>query len=276
MASRGARLLALVRDVARALRDHDLALYAAGLTFYAAIAVVPLLLIAVFLTALLVGDDTVTALGGRLAGYAPENLGLAAALEWLAAVGPNLGIASVLAALLPATTYGEGLARAFDRVAEREARAPGLLGRLRSLLVLPALPLVVTLGLGGVAVLPDLLGSGTGARVLGVYATFWIGWVSSSALVALVYRTFSEDRLPARALFWGTASTGSFLTGMSLGWVLILELGVQVGQAYGGSIPIATAVLASLYLFLVQVVLLVGYVLTLRLAGVSQGAPAGS
>lgn len=276
MASRRARLLALVRDVLRALRGHDLALYAAGLTFYASIAVVPLLLIAVSLTTLLVGDDTVTALGARLADYVPENLGLAAALEWLTRVGPDLGVASVLAALVPATTYGEGLARAFDRVARREQRAPGLRGRLRGLLLLPALPLVVTLGLGGVAVLPDLVGSGGGAQALGVYATFWIGWVSSSALVALVYRTFSEDRLPGRALFWGTASTGSFLTGMSLGWVLILELGVQVGQAYGGSVPIATAVLASLYLYLVQVVLLVGYVLTRRLAGVTPGARAGS
>lgn len=276
MASRRARLLALVRDVGGSLRGHDLVLYAAGLTFYASIAVVPLLLIAVFLTGLLVGDDTVTALGGRLADYVPENLGLAGALEWLSSVGPDLGLGAVLAALLPATTYGEGLARAFDRLGDREARAAGLLGRLRSLLLLPALPLVVTLGLGGVAVLPGALGTGNGARALGVYATFWIGWVSSSALVALVYRTFSEDRLPVKALFWGTVSTGSFLTGMSLGWVLILELGVQVGQAYGGSVPIATAVLASLYLFLVQIVLLVGYVLTLRLARVSRGAPAGS
>lgn len=186
MASRPARLLAVVRDAGLALRGHDLLLYAAGLTFYAAIAVVPLLLIAVFLASLLLGDDTVTALGRRLADYVPDNLGAAAALEWLAAVGPNLSVASVLAALLPATTYGEGLVRTFNRVARRQGRSPGLLGRLRSLLILPALPLVVTLGLGGVAVLPDALGSGAGARLLGVYATFWIGWVSSSAVVALV------------------------------------------------------------------------------------------
>ena len=252
--------------MARSLRGHDLVLFAAGLTFYAAIAVVPLLLLAVYLAGLALGEETVSRLGRELAEYAPENLGLAASLRSLADVGPRLGIAALLAALIPATTYGEGLARTFDGLADRtQGRARGLRGRLRSLVLLAALPPVVMVGMLGVTVLPDLLGFGTGARLLGVYATFWLGWISSSALLAVIYRAFTPAGLSARALFWGSASTGSFLTGMSLGWVLFLDFDVAIGRAYGGSTQIATAVLAAVYLFLVQIVLLTGYVLTLRL-----------
>lgn len=264
--SRRRALLGLLRAVARSLRGHDLVLFAAGLTFYAAIAVVPLLLIAVYLAGLALGEETVSRLGNDLAEYAPENLGLAAALRSLADVGPRLGFPALLAALIPATTYGDGLARTFDGLADRaEGRARSLRGRLRSLLLLAALPPVVMVGMLAVTVLPDLLGFGTGARLLGVYATFWLGWISSSGLLAVIYRAFTPAGLSARALFWGTASTGSFLTGMSLGWVLFLDFDVAIGQAYGGSTAIATAVLAAVYLFGVQIVLLVGYVATLRL-----------
>lgn len=264
--SRRRELLGLIRAVVRSLRGHDLVLFAAGLTFYAAIAVVPLLLIAVYLAGVALGEETVSRVGRDLAEYAPENLGLAAALRSLADVGPRLGPAALLAALIPATTYGEGLARTFDGLADRSPTGGrSLRGRLRSLLLLAALPPVVMVGMLAVTVLPDLLGFGTGARLLGVYATFWLGWLSSSLLLAVIYRAFTPDGLGVRALFWGTASTGSFLTGMSLGWVLFLDFDVAIGQAYGGSTQIATAVLAAVYLFLVQIVLLIGYVITLRL-----------
>jgi membrane protein len=257
------------------MRGHDLVLFAAGLTFYAAIAVVPLLLIAVYLAGLVLGEDTVGRLGSELADYAPENLGLADALRALADVGPRLGILSVLAALVPATTYGEGLARTFDGLADRaHRRGRGVRGRLKSLLLLAALPPVVAAGTLGVTVLPDLLGFGPAARVLGVYATFWLGWISSALLLAVVYVAFTPDPLGWRSVFWGAASTGSFLTGMSLGWVLFLQFDVAVGRAYGGSTAIATGVIAAVYLFLVQIVLLTGYVLTLHLA-VRGGRPLG-
>jgi hypothetical protein len=45
------------RGVAGQVRRHDLPFYAAGLTFYAAIAVVPLLLVAWFVTSLVLGDE---------------------------------------------------------------------------------------------------------------------------------------------------------------------------------------------------------------------------
>ena len=112
-------------EVVRHVRRHDLVFYAAGLTFYAGIAVVPLLLVAWFVTSLVLGDDLVRTLTLALAEYAPTSLGLQEGVRSLGEVGPRLGIASFAAALVPATSYGDGLVRAFDRVAERDRRAKG-------------------------------------------------------------------------------------------------------------------------------------------------------
>ena len=58
------------------MRRHDLVFYAAGLTFYAGIAIVPLLLVAWWVTSLVLGDDLVRTLTLALAEYAPTSLGL--------------------------------------------------------------------------------------------------------------------------------------------------------------------------------------------------------
>lgn len=264
--SRWDRLRTLMGAVMARLARHDLILLAAGLTFYAAIAVVPLLLVSLWAIGLVIGRDTVRDLTLRLAEYAPEQLGFADQVEGLAEIGPQLGLVSFLAALIPATSYGEGLVRAFDRIAEENTRAKSLRGRILSLALLAALPVAVVVGLGAVAVLPDMLGLGGGAIVLGVYLTFWVGWIAASILLAATYRAFTPRKVSGRALFWGSVSTASFLTGMSLGWLLVLQFGVDVGRAYGGSTMLGTLVLFAIYLFLVQVVCLVGYALTLELA----------
>jgi uncharacterized BrkB/YihY/UPF0761 family membrane protein len=72
-------------EVAREVRRHDLPFYAAGLTFHAAIAVVPPLLVAWFVTSLVLGDEVVgtltLALGRTAAGGAERSEDLAAALR---------------------------------------------------------------------------------------------------------------------------------------------------------------------------------------------------
>jgi uncharacterized BrkB/YihY/UPF0761 family membrane protein len=89
------------------VRRHDLLFYAAGLTFHVPIAVVPLL-VAWFVTSLVLGDEPVTTLTLALAEYAPTSLGLQEGVGSLGEVGPRLGIAAFAAALGPATSYGNG------------------------------------------------------------------------------------------------------------------------------------------------------------------------
>ena len=69
----------------RAVRGHDLALYAAGVTFYAAIGFVPLLLLALYLAGLLAGAETVRSLAYDLTELLPSNLGAQDAGHFLAA-----------------------------------------------------------------------------------------------------------------------------------------------------------------------------------------------
>jgi len=70
-----AETAALLRGAAGLLRGRDVALIAAGLTFYAGIAVVPLLLVAFSLTALLTSAERVRELSDRLAQLLPPELG---------------------------------------------------------------------------------------------------------------------------------------------------------------------------------------------------------
>jgi membrane protein len=261
----------VVPEVVRQIRRRDLVFYAAGLTFYAGIAVVPLLLVAWFVTSLVLGDAVVRTLTTALAAYAPTSLGLRNGVRSLGEVGPRLGIASLVAALVPATSYGDGLVRAMDRIAERDRRAKGLRGRLLALVFVAALPPVVMAELGAVAVLPGALGFTGRFDLVSVAVAFVVGWLSAGLLVGVLYRAFSPRPLAAGPLALGAALTGSFLSGMSLTWLFLLRFGVDVGIAFGGSDLLGTVVVAAVYLYLVQVVLLGGYVLTLVLAGRSVG-----
>jgi membrane protein len=257
----------VVGELLAQVRRHDLAFYAAGLTFYAGIAVVPLLLVAWFVTSLVLGDELVRTLTSALAAYAPTSLGLREGVRSLGEVGPRLGIASLAAALVPATSYGDGLVRALDRIAGRDRRAKGLRGRLRALLFVASLPPVVLGELGAVAVLPGTLGFTGRFNLASVAAAFVVGWPSAGLLVGVLYRAFSPRRLPPGPLAVGAALTGAFLAGMSLTWLFLLRFGVDVGVAFGGSDLLGTVVVAAVYLYLVQLVVLGGYVLSLVLAG---------
>jgi len=259
------------REVARQVRRHDLPFYAAGLTFYAAIAVVPLLLVAWFVTSLVLGEEVVRTLTLALAEYAPTSLGLREGVRSLGEVGPRLGIASLAAALVPATSYGDGLVRALDRIAERDRRGKGLRGRGLALVFVAALPPVVMGELGAVAVLPGALGFTGRFNLVSVGVAFAVGWVSASLLVGVLYRAFSPRPIGIGALALGAALTGSFLAGMSLTWLFLLRFGVDVGIAFGDSDLLGTVVVAAVYLYLVQVVLLGGYLLSLALGRAAAG-----
>jgi membrane protein len=262
--SNATRFRALATDVGSCLHGHDLWLYAAGLTFYTSIAAVPLLLLCLAFAGAIVGQAAVEELTARLISYLPGDVRDLIALGPVHDMNLMVGGAALLAALIPATSYGEGLSRAFGRFAD-QARSRALRGRLLSLLLVVVLQ-VATLGvLLAVDVLPDLLGIGFGARALGTYLTFLVGWFLSAGVIAAIYALFPPLRLGGPSVLWAAAATGSFFTGMSMGWLLLLRFGVDVGLAYGGSAVVGTLVLAGIYFFLVQVVVLTGFVLALEL-----------
>ncbi len=270
-----AGLVQLGRDVLRVLRGHDVALYAAGVTFYAAIGLVPMLLLALWLAGLVAGEESVAAMARELASHLPTNLGAERAATGLADTGSRLGPGPALAALVPATLYGEGLVRAFDRLSVRgdEGRR-SLRGRLGSLVIVAFSPVLLLAGLSITNWLSGALGDGLGPRLLGIYLAFLVGWVSLSVLLMFAYRGLAPQRPGLRALLWGALGTASVLSGFSLGWVLFLGIRLPLARAFGGSVPLAALAVSLFWLWLLHLIVLLGYVVTLQLAA-RRGHPRG-
>jgi membrane protein len=257
----------LVRRTRIRAANADVLLGAAALTFYAALGVVPLLLIALRLASALTSAASVRGTAEALSAYLPGPLRVDAAIRWFADHASLASWGAVTAAVIPASLYSEGMVRTLEQISiapERHSRA--LRGRL------------LTLGLGAVATLGALIvvvalrpiiaasyGRGTSARLLGIFIAFCIAWAGATAFLTLLYRVFATTAVRTSALWWGAASTGSWLAGQSLGFVVVLRVAGGVGGAFGGS-EVAGAIATIAFLtYLNHVAFLLGYCLTLTL-----------
>jgi membrane protein len=259
------RLGRLLRETMRSLKGHDVALYAAGVTFYAGIALVPSVLVAVWLSAQLVGNDRMVSLGRSLADALPDQLGAPHVAEATIAAGLRLPVAVALAVIIPATFYGEGLRRAFVSLADAEDTLIGWRGRAAVLplfLIAPALFLPVLLV---TPTLARLFADGGASVLLAIVLAFLTDWVAISLTLTWVYRVVSPNRPGWLASLWGGAVTGSFVAGFVQGFVLFLSLPLKLGVPFGGFIGIGGTVAVGLWLYLLHVLVLVGFALTHRI-----------
>ena len=267
-------MTALARDVRRALAGHDLLLYAAGATFYLAVAYVPLLLLAVRLAAVVAGRTRVRTLGEAIAGLLPRNLGADDVARALVDAGSRLPWSYALLAVLPATLYGEGLRRALSRFSPgREgAGKTAWLGRLLTLLFIALSPMLTLAALFAAAALSDALGDGMAASVVGGTLGFLVAWVLSTAVLAFIFRAVAPERPGPRAVWYGAAGTGCVVAGVLVAFLVFLHIPVRPERAYGGFYPVGAAAIVGVWLFLLHLLVLIGYVATLRLdAGPRQG-----
>ena len=106
----------MVRDVRRDLRGHDLMLLAAGVTFYAALAVVPLAVVSLRLAGWLGGDGAVRSFARVVSVFLPHT-DVSDAGQALAAAALRVPWPVLVASVLPASLYAEGLRRALARLA---------------------------------------------------------------------------------------------------------------------------------------------------------------
>lgn len=259
------RLGGLVRDTLRLLKGHDLALYAAGVTFYAGIALVPTVLVAVWLTARLVGADRVAELGRSLADALPDQLGAPRVAEATIAAGLRLPVLVAIAVLLPASFYGEGLRRAFVSLTDAKDTLIGWRGRVLVLPLFAAAPVLLLAVLLVTPTVARLFGEGGASVLLGIVLAFLTDWVVLSLTLTWVYRVVSPVRPGWLASLWGGAVTGSFIAGFVQGFVLFLAIPVDLGLPFGGFTPIGGTVAVGLWLFLLHVLVLIGYALTHRI-----------
>ena len=259
------RVRAEARDLLRAsaerLRGRDVALIAAGLTFYAGIAVVPLLLVALSLTTLVSSPGTVRELGDRLGELLPSQLGAPAAVRTLVDAGVSMDLLEFVLALLPLSFYGEGLRRALLRFTTVQDTLTGWRGRLLAMPLVaafPALTYPLLLAASAMAEL-DERGNDVSSFLVGYYSVLF------ALTVPLVWGygvIAGGRRLSWPALLCGVLFTAACLSGFLQGFVLFLALPLALGAPFGGLTAVGAVVAIILWLFLLHLVVIGGWLLT--------------
>ncbi|HEX3004811.1 MAG TPA: YhjD/YihY/BrkB family envelope integrity protein [Angustibacter sp.] len=245
-----------------ALRGHDLLLYGAGVTFYAAIAVVPGLLIATRMLCVLIGRERVLDLTADLTRALPGALGAGGVAADLLQRGTELSWFAFVVSLLPATVYGEGLRRAYVALADVDDRLSGWRGRLAAVPILALAPVLLLAVLGVTPLLAELFGSGAGGQVLGVYVALNVDWIVVSVPLAWTFRFVAPGVLGWRASVLGGLATGAFVAGFLQGFVLFLSLPLDLGAPFGGVTGLGAGVAVLLWLWVLHLVVLVGWAAT--------------
>lgn len=252
------RLPESARRVASSFRDDDVILLAAGLAFYALVSVAPLVVIALWATSVVVGDDAVKQTGEELRRLVPSKLGVDKAFENVANAGAQIGVWAVLAALWPATAYGAGLVRAFNRLSHRSPQLPGLRGRALTLVLMAALQVVVLAGLVVVLIGPRLVGRSAVALAAGWALALALGFLAVAAMSGLIYKVFVPDDVPRAGIVKGAVTVAAGVSVLSVAYALFFRLGANFEQRFASS-GLAAVVLLAVWLFLANALLLIGY-----------------
>ncbi|MEV4514288.1 YhjD/YihY/BrkB family envelope integrity protein [Dactylosporangium sp. NPDC049525] len=260
-------MIRLVQVVLRFFHGRDLNLHAGAVTFYGAVAVVPVALLTVKLAGLIAGAGRIHDLAGPVIAAMPDRLGADRAVALLFDAGLGMSWPLTLVALFPATWYGEGLRRAFVSLAAT-GQDPGPVGGWRGrLLILPVLAAAPVLLLGLLLVLPGAahrLQDGGWSSVGAVVVSFLATWLVLSPVFVMVYRWCA----PATPGWGPTVVVGSFtaanLSGFAHGCVLFWSLPLDLGAPFGGLDAVGTIVAVLLWLYLFHLVTLIGYGATLQ------------
>lgn len=250
------RLPRPVGQVVRGLRREDVLLTAAGLAFYGLVSVAPFVILALWAVSLLTDQGEVRQVGSQLARLLPPKLGVDRAFATVAGAGAGLGVWAALGLLWPATAYGSGLTRAFDRLSRRDEPTKGLRGRARALALL---------GLGPVLVLVTLLAAYGATSLLGVHGRVaaWVlslvfGFAVSLVTTGVIYRVFSPVSLSWSGVGKGACTAAAGIAVLSATFVVYLNVGSDFEHRYATS-GLAAVVLLGLWLFCANALLLVGY-----------------
>lgn len=250
------RLPRPLSDVVRRLRGEDLLLSASSLGFYALVSMVPLVIVAAWLTSLLAGDQRVQQLSQVLTRVAPDSIGAGELLRSVARQGTSLGVGAMIAALWPATAYGSGLVRAFDRLSPGSRELRGIRGR--GLAVMVILPVFVIGGIGASYLGTTIFQDGALLRTVGWVFALVGGFLATAAVSALIYFVFPKDRPPWPRIVRASISTAVGVSILSALFVLYLSMGANFKEHYASS-SVAGIVLMGVWLFVSNALLLASY-----------------
>jgi membrane protein len=117
------------------------------------------------------------------------------------------------------------------------------------------------------------LGATAGAFFAGYYSVLF----ALTLPLVWVFRVVAAGRLRWRAVVVGALFTAGSLSGFLQGFVLFLSLPLELGAPFGGLTVVGGAVAVAFWLFLLQFVLLAGWLFTEALdERVRRGTPAVS
>jgi uncharacterized BrkB/YihY/UPF0761 family membrane protein len=134
---------------------------------------------------------------------------------------------------------------------------------------LPVVVVAPSLLVGVLAVTPlldDLIGTGLARTALGTYIGLNVSWVAVSVVLAWVFVAVVPDAPPVRQAVVGAVVTAAFVAGFLQGFVLFLSLPIDLGLPFGGLVGVGAAVAVLLWMWVLHLVVLVGWVAT-RQAG---------
>jgi membrane protein len=269
MATRGARIVSnprapalpdTIRRVRRAVataRAEDLFLYSAALAFYGLISVAPLVVVALWVTSLVVGPTQIDDAAAELARFGPEALGADRALERVADLGPRLGLVAVIAAVWPATAYGSALVRVLDRLTGDRA-ATGLRRRGAALLLVCLAPVLVLASLVASYAGATTLGDTPVEIAVGLTIALVYSFGATFVTVGFIYRVLPRTLLDWRSTIHGALIAAASISVLSVAYVAYLRLGANFERRYASD-ALAAVVLLGLWLFAANTALLVGY-----------------
>ena len=256
----------IARIIRQRLRGRDLTLLAAALTFFSTVAIVPGLQLSLALTSWFTSRARVEGLRDQLTQVLPDQLGAPGIVVGLVDSGAGLSVLGAVLARFPTSFYGEGLRRVLLRFRGDTDTYTGWRGRLALLpllLITPALfaPLLLV-----TPTLADLArrggaGASIGSVVLGYYTVLAVLLVP----VAWIFRVVAAGKLGWRAVLIGSFLTAASLAGFLQGFVLFLALPLPLGSPFGGLVAVGGVVAVELWLFMLHLVLISGWVLTVAL-----------
>ncbi|WP_232796829.1 YhjD/YihY/BrkB family envelope integrity protein [Blastococcus atacamensis] len=166
-------------------------------------------------------------------------------------------------ALVPMSLYGEGLRRALLRFSTRTKGMTGWRGRLASLPLLLLTPVLLYPLLLVAAAMADLAERGGLAGTLGQLAVGFYSLLAALTLpIAFGFRVVAGVPLHLPALVMGALFTAACLPGFLQGFVLFLSLPLDLGAPAGGLDVVGGVVAVGLWLFLLHLVLVIGWLAT--------------
>ena len=195
-------------------------------------------------------------------------------------IGVGLSVVGALVLLFPASFYGEGLRRACLGMHPGKDRFTGWRSRLSVLVLVlfvpPLAAVAVIVGSSMTTLAPDGGGDGgladLAARVVIGFVTVWL---TVTIPLTWVYRKVTPAG-PSWPIAAVTAlGTASFIAGFAQGFLLFLSLPIDVGIPYGGLRVIGGVVAAGLWLYVLHVLVIVGWAVGQALARSAGGDRVG-